>query len=58
MDLSSRYSGVVGSLDRLDAITDQMLSSSSSDFIASPRKTASGNSYKYLSTIQRSDQQL
>ena len=35
-----------------------MLGLSISNFITTPRKTASGNSYENLSTIQRSDQEL
>ena len=52
MNLLSRYSGMVGGLARPDTV------GTSSDFIVTPWKTASINSCKNLSTIQRLDQEL
>jgi len=48
MALSNEYSG----------LGRRFLHSSSSDSTSTPRKTASGNSFKFLREIQRSDQKL
>jgi hypothetical protein len=52
MDLFSWYCGGVGSTTRTDIVDVEQ------GFHATPRKRASGNAFKNLGAIQRSDQKL